>query len=255
MIDLHCHLLPGIDDGAKDLDESLALARLAVQQGITHLVCTPHIQPGRFDNHAGTIEPAFAAFKAGVRAEGLPLHVAAAAEVHFGLEIMDGVNRGTMPYLGSWEGRKVLLLELPHGLVPHGTDRLTRWLINQGVLPMIAHPERNRGFIADPARLRPFFEQGCLMQVTAASLDGRFGESARKLAEALLVDGRVTVIASDAHDTEYRPPLMQLGFTRASELIGEGAALQLVKTNPWTIAAELFEQPVASFETSVEFDR
>lgn len=240
MIDLHNHLLPGIDDGASDMAEALAMARLAVEQGITHLVCTPHIQPGRFDNHDGTIGPVLEQFRTALRSEQIPLQVAAAAEVHFGLEIMTGIAEKTLPFLGEWQGRPVLLLELPHGMVPHGADRLTHWLLGQGVVPMIAHPERNRGFIQSPGRLKPFLDQGCLLQITAASLDGRFGDSACDLAEALLVDGRVTILATDAHNPEHRPPLLAKGLALAAELIGETQARRLVEEQPWAIAAGKF---------------
>lgn len=240
MIDLHNHLLPGIDDGATDLDEAVALAQMAVDDGISHILCTPHIQPGRFDNDLTSIARALQGLRHELTLRSIPLHVQAAAEVHFGLEVMDGIVREQLPFLGEWEGKPVLLLELPHGLVPHGADRLTRWLLQNGVMPMLAHPERNRGFIATPRRLQTFIDQGCLLQVTAASFEGRFGESAREYAESLLMEGRVTILATDAHNITHRPPVLSCGLARASALIGEAEARRLVTERPWQIAESRF---------------
>ena len=163
MIDLHNHLLPGIDDGAPDLDTALQLARLAVADGITHLVCTPHIHPGRYENTPATIGQALLEFQQGLREHAIPLQVAAAAEVRFGMELMIGVKTNTIPYVGQWQGKNVLLLEFPHGEVPFGAEKLTGWLLQNNVIPMIAHPERNKGLMREPAKLKPFIEQGCLL--------------------------------------------------------------------------------------------
>lgn len=240
MIDLHSHLLPGIDDGAADLDEAVALAQMAVDDGITHVICTPHIQPGRFDNDLVSIDVALQGLRSELTLRGIPLQLRAAAEVHFGLEVMEGIAREQLPFLGEWDGKPVLLLELPHGLVPHGADRLTRWLLQKGVVPMLAHPERNRGFIATPRRLHTFIDQGCLLQVTAGSFDGRFGESARELAESLLKEGRVTLLATDAHNLTHRPPILSVGLARATALLGEVEAQRLVTEIPWRIAESRF---------------
>ncbi len=163
------------------------------------------------------------------------LPVCSAAEVHFGLEIMERVRDGGIPYLGRWQGRDVLLLEFPHGEIPYGAERLTQWLLDRDVLPLLAHPERNRGFIRSPARLKAFLDQGCLLQVTASSLTGRFGQGALALCEDIVEAGKATFMASDAHDPEHRPPQLTEAVTRAGQLIGEEAARDLVTTNPWEL--------------------
>ncbi|GGC06632.1 exopolysaccharide biosynthesis protein [Marinobacterium zhoushanense] len=236
MVDLHNHLLPGIDDGAEDLSKALELARIAVDDGITHLVCTPHIHPGRYENSPATIDPALEQFRKGLQEQGIALKVSAAAEVRFGLELMEGIARQAVPFLGEWQGSKVLLLEFPHGEIPFGAERLTQWLIDRKVLPMIAHPERNKAAMKTPSKLKPFIAQGCLLQVTAASVAGGFGESAQQLAYQLLVDGRVTILATDAHNTEHRPPRLREGVQAAAALIGDKKAAELVTRNPWSIA-------------------
>lgn len=240
MIDLHNHLLPGIDDGAPDLDTALRLARMAVEEGITHLVCTPHIHPGRYDNDIAGIEAARRRLVAGLQEAGILLQVAAAAEVRYGSELMQGIEQGRLPFLGHWHGRRVLLLELPHSEVPFGAERLTEWLLQHGVMPMIAHPERNKGVMHCPRKLKPFIEQGCLLQVTAGAVAGRFGEPARLIAQALLELGLVTVLASDAHNVQHRPPALVEGMRQAARIVGDFQAERLVLDTPWQIACGHF---------------
>jgi protein-tyrosine phosphatase len=236
MIDLHNHLLPGIDDGAEDVGKSVELARVAVANGISHLVCTPHIHPGRYDNTPDTIAAALAEFKSALLAESVALKVAAAAEVRFGLELMQGITQQTVPFLGEWQGQKVLLLEFPHSEVPFGAEKLTQWMLQRGILPMIAHPERNKGIMKNRVKLKPFLQQGCLLQVTAASVAGQFGETARGIAADLLTEGHVTILATDAHNLTHRPPELKPGVRAAAELIGDQRAAELVTQNPWRLA-------------------
>lgn len=238
--DIHAHLLPGLDDGAQNLGTALEMARIALKQGVTHCICTPHMEPGRFDNTRESIESSLTLFKKALKENNIRLEVAAAAEVHFGLEIVSGFEKGEIPFLGKWQGKSVMLLEFPHGHVPYGAEELTRWLINNNVIPLIAHPERNRGFIKQPSRLKAFLQQGCLCQVTSASYFGRFGSSAQLLAEQLAREEQITVIASDAHNTETRPPLFSSAIEHISQFAGEAAAEQWMMLNPWTIAESLF---------------
>lgn len=243
MFDLHNHLLPGIDDGAPDLDTALALARIAVADGITHMVCTPHIHAGRYDNTADTIAPAFAQLRAALADQRLPLRISHAAEVRITPDLLNPAYTDALPALGSWDGRPVLLLELPHGQVPVGTDKLTQFLLRKGVVPIIAHPERNKGFIARPERLKTLIDQGCLLQLTAGALTGRFGPNAQALAETLLCDGVATLIATDAHNLKSRVPRLYEGLDAAAALIGDAAATALVVDRPQRLSAIHFAQP------------
>lgn len=240
MIDLHCHLLPGIDDGAPDLETALQLARLAVSEGITHLVCTPHIHPGRFDNTPESIQAALSVFRSALQAAAIPLTVAAAAEVHFDLSLMDAVPQQRVPYLGRWDGMDVVLLEFPHGYIPLGADRLTRWLIAQDVLPIIAHPERNKDVMRDLTKLQPFLNQGCLLQLTADAVAGRFGANCAAVSRRLLQERVVTILASDAHNVAHRPPSLRAGVEAAARIVGESQAEDLVHARPWTLASRHF---------------
>ncbi|MNQ69606.1 Tyrosine-protein phosphatase YwqE [compost metagenome] len=240
MIDLHNHLLPGIDDGAPDLETALQLARIAVQDGITHLVCTPHIHPGRYDNDRHSIHTAHQQFVRGLDQAGIELRVSWAAEVRFGMELMVSQAEGNLPFLGRWQDNKVLLLEFPHSEIPFGAERLTRWLLQRNIVPMIAHPERNKGIMRTPSKLKPFLEQGCLLQVTASSVAGHFGEAAQDIAHSLLEQGLVTILASDAHNAQHRPPRLTEGMEHAARIVGDTQAERLVKDTPWLIAQSHF---------------
>lgn len=241
MIDLHCHLLPGIDDGASDMEQALLLARMAVANGITASVLTPHIHIGYFDNDKESIAEAFGVFSKALKAESIPLRVAMAAEVRLSAEIMPQILRGELPFLGRWQGEDVMLLEMPHSHIPAGTDQLIHWLHKQGVTAMIAHPERNKDVIRDFKNIKPLLSTGCLFQVTAGAVAGRFGEPAQWRAEQLLAQGCVTVLASDAHHESRRPPELEPGRIAAESIVGESASWDLVRTNPKIITAMHFQ--------------
>jgi protein-tyrosine phosphatase len=232
MIDLHSHLLPGIDDGASSMEEALSLARIAVADGLTHMVLTPHVHPGRFDNHAQSIQPVFAAFEAALVDADIKLSVKAAGEVRLSAEVLAMCASNQLPFLGEWDGKRVMLLELPHSHIPPGSDKLVKWLLDRDILPMIAHPERNKGVMSDIAKLAPFLEMGCLFQLTAMSVTGEFGPQAKQMADEMLDKGWVTVMATDAHNCDRRPPILSKAVSAAAELIGDVEAKRLVWGNP-----------------------
>lgn len=232
MIDLHSHILPGIDDGAASLDESLQLARMAVADGITHMTLTPHIHPGRFDNNRASITPVFEQFQQALQTAGIPLSVAMAGEVRLSAEVLSLVAQQQLPFLGRWQGKDVMLLELPHSHIPPGSDKLVGWLQSRNILPMIAHPERNKDILRDLNCINPFVELGCLFQVTAMSLAGRFGSAPEQRAQELLANGWITVLATDAHNIEHRPPILSEGYAAAQAAVGLEAARALVYDNP-----------------------
>ncbi|HEX6591289.1 MAG TPA: CpsB/CapC family capsule biosynthesis tyrosine phosphatase [Moraxellaceae bacterium] len=237
MIDLHCHLLPGVDDGPDTLEEALALCRHAVAAGITHSVVTPHVHPGRYENDVRNIEQAAAALRAELAAHHIPLALSFSGEVRISAEILEMVASGRIPFHGEWEGQRVMLLEFPHSHILPGSDRLIRWLLQRGIRPLIAHPERNKDIMRDLGRLHEFVHMGCLLQVTAGSLAGRFGEMAELRACEIVEAGWATVLASDAHNLKSRPPELADGVAVAAGLIGEAAARALVVDNPWRMVA------------------
>lgn len=240
MIDLHCHLLPGVDDGPDTLEEAVALCRHAVSAGITHSVVTPHVHPGRYANDARSIPTVVAVLREALRAEAVPLQLGYSGEVRISPEILPMVASGHIPFHGVWQGRRVLLLEFPHSHILPGSDKLVRWLLQRDIVPMIAHPERNKDVMRDLSRLHDFVQMGCLFQVTAGSLAGRFGEQAEVRAREIVAEGWATVLASDAHNLKSRPPELRDGLAVAIELLGEEVANRLVQDNPWSIVAGQF---------------
>lgn len=238
MIDLHCHLLPGIDDGPEDLATALCLARHAVAAGIRTSVVTPHMHPGRYDNRAANIRTAAQEFQRTLDAEGIDLQIRCAAEVRLDHEILSWVGEEQIPYLGRWQGERVMLLEFPHSHVPVGADKLVAWLLKQNIRPMIAHPERNKDILRSIDKLIPFVRMGCLLQVTAGAVAGTFGEYAQVRAADLLGRGWVTVLASDAHNMDARPPELEPGRIVAAKIVGEDESWKMVRDRPSEIIGD-----------------
>ncbi|MCP3667421.1 MAG: capsular biosynthesis protein [Gammaproteobacteria bacterium] len=243
MIDLHCHLLPGIDDGAPTMDHALALARLAVVDGISHAVMTPHIHLGRYDNDRLAIQEIFQQYKSALEVESIPLVIGMGAEVRIDSAILPMIAEERIPFLGELDGFQILLLEFPHNTILPGTDKLVDYLLARNIRPLIAHPERNKAIMRDLSQLDPLLDAGCLLQVTAGSVAGAFGGRVRQRAEQMLERGWVSLLATDAHDEWNRPPFLSDGRDAAEEIVGKAAAHELVFEMPARIASSLFDQP------------
>jgi protein-tyrosine phosphatase len=241
MIDLHCHMLPGIDDGPETMDESLALAKLAVEKGITHSILTPHIHPGRWDNEALTIRSSMETFKNALADHSIDLTVGMSGEMRVGLEALQMVAKHQVPFLGKWGSNYVVLLEMPHSHIPMGMKQMIQWLMQRNIRPLIAHPERNKDVLRRLDKIQPLVDAGCLFQVTAGSIAGRFGSTARDRARQLLDMGVVTVLATDAHNIKRRPPFLDEGRDAAAVIVGAEMANRLVVDNPWKIVSCQFE--------------
>ncbi|PCH54271.1 MAG: capsular biosynthesis protein [Flavobacteriaceae bacterium] len=241
MYDIHCHLLPGIDDGAANLEQSLALARHAVADGVTHMVATPHIQPGVYENNRSSITAAFTCFQSALVEHKIPLRIAMAAEVRLCPEILPMLEKGDIPLFVSMGGHKTMLLELPHSHVPIGTDKMISWLLKQHIDILIAHPERNKELMRDHAKIDILHRLGCKFQITAGSVIGCFGAPSQQAAKYILERGWCDVLASDAHNLHHRPPELFDAQQAAAELIGAVAAAKLTHANPKCMVAGLFQ--------------
>lgn len=240
MIDLHCHILPAIDDGARDLAEAISLVKLSLEQGVTHIVCTPHIHAGRYDNSLGEIEQVFNVFQQSITEADIDVKLACAAEVRIDADIMALIELNELPFLGLHEGRKVLLLEMPYSHIPPGFDRLAKWLLKKGIVPLIAHPERNRELQKSPHLIKWLKGLGCLLQGTASSITGLFGEKPQQVIEYMLKNGLVDIIASDCHSLKRRPPEMASAFELVSSNYGLPLAHEIFLNRPRKISAEKF---------------
>jgi protein-tyrosine phosphatase len=202
MIDLHCHVLPGIDDGPETIEGSLTLARAAVAAGIDTLVATPHVS-WRYRNDAETIARLVEELNTRLAAEGLALEVRPGAEI--AMTILVELEPAELGRLGLGGG-PWLLVEPPFTEVARGLDAVLLEFQRQGHRILLAHPERCQAFHRDPRMLESLVRGGVLTSVTAGSLVGRFGREVRRFALEMARDGLIHNVTSDAHDHDRRPP-------------------------------------------------
>jgi len=231
--DIHCHLLPGIDDGADDWHQALAMARMAVDDGIATIIATPH-QLGRYaGNRGAAIRQRAAQFQETLARLGLPLTVLPGADVRIEPEMVRRLRSGDV--LSLADHRRHVLLELPHDLfLP--LDGLLAELRAAGTVGILSHPERNLGILRRPEVLAHLVEAGCLLQVTAGSLVGRFGPEIQKFARWMVGEGLIHFVATDAHGVRRRRPEMTRAFDCVAELAGWQMAVELCCSNPASVA-------------------
>lgn len=201
MIDIHSHILPGIDDGAKNEAESIELARQAVNSGIKTVIATPHHKNRTYDNAKPFIVEDVRRLNELFKEMNIPLDVLSGQEVRIFGELIDELKAGNIQTLND---SKYLLLELPSDHVPHYTEQLLFDIQHAGLTPIIAHPERNRDLYTDPNRLYDLVRQGALAQLTAGSLTGLFGKEIKRVSLQMLAHNLIHFVASDAHNTDTR---------------------------------------------------
>lgn len=241
MIDLHCHMLPGIDDGATDLAMALRMARIAAADGIHTVACTPHIYPGMYDNDASGIRAAVATFQAELDTAGIALRLVAGADAHLVPDLIGEIRGGRIPTLA---GSRFLLLEPPHHVAPPRFEEALFELMAAGLVPVITHPERLTWVESHYELFERLVKRGCWMQITAGALTGRFGRRVRYWGERFVGEGRAHVLATDAHHPERRPPLLAEARDAAALLVGAEEAMHLVVTRPAAILADAAPESV-----------
>lgn len=228
MIDLHSHILPGLDDGAADLKEALAMAGIAVADGITIMVATPHVETGLYDHSRETILAAVEELRGRLQENGIPLELLPGAEYRLEPDLPGRLQRGELLTIN--DGGRYLLVELPAALVPEYTARVFYELQLQGVTPVIAHPERNHTLTRHPSILYELVARGAVVQLTAGSFAG--GSPTAAAARALLARGCVHLVASDAHNSHKRPPRLTEACQELEKLAGQARSAELVRGNP-----------------------
>jgi len=232
VIDLHCHMLPGIDDGARDLGVSLEMARMSVADGVSVVACTPHILPGLYDNAGPEIRQATQALQQALEREGIPLRLVTGADVHMVPDLVAGLQSGRLLSLND---TRYLLVEPPHHVAPVRIEDFFFNLLVAGYVPVLTHPERLSWIEVQYAAIQRMVRAGVWMQITAGSLAGNFGRSALKWANRMLDDGCVHILATDAHDTKARTPILTKGRDLAAKRVGAEEAQHLVVTRPLAI--------------------
>lgn len=230
MIDLHAHILPGFDDGASDMDESIRMCRIAESDGISTIVATPHTGNGVYMNGRDRILSGVATLNHKLKEEGIRLEIRPGADVHVNHDIakmMDGGNVMTV----NDKGRH-MMIELPHQVIPPHFEDWIFAIKLKGITPIITHPERNLIVEKNIEQLLRWVKLGALVQITAMSVTGRFGNSVQRSAREMLERNLVHVIATDAHSVSGRPPILSHARHAAAKLIGDTKAGHLVYTYP-----------------------
>jgi len=226
MIDIHHHLLFQTDDGAADLETSLAMIEMAIEEGITHIVCTPHA------SHHWQFNPEHNRERIDVLRSkvGDRIQLGLGCDFHMTYDnVQDAIAH---PEKYSINGKGHLLIELPDYGISQNLSETLYQLQVAGLTPILTHPERNQTLLASPERMVPWIQRGLLVQITAGSIEGRFGKTSQKMAHKLLADGWVTFIATDAHDTKRRPPIVRPVYALVAEKYGEETARALFVLNP-----------------------
>lgn len=247
MIDIHSHILPDIDDGARSLEEAVEMARIGAEDGIEYMVSTPHMYNGLSHNP----EPAEILERVAALNEAINdpngLKILPGNEVHISHDIAEHARNNRVTKINQ---RNYMLVEFPQLTVPVGADELFYKLLLQGVRPILVHPERNGQIQANPAIVAKYVERGVYIQVTAMSVTGEFGPIARAAAERLMRHNCVHFLATDTHRTKSRPPILSRGRDAAALFIGEEKAAALVEENPRAVinGDALRVEPVIPFD-------
>ena len=229
-IDVHCHLIPALDDGAKDFSMALQMAQSAITANTRTVFCTPHHLNGAFSNSRAIILEQLRILQSQLLEAGIDLQLVPGSELHLVPELPAQILAGealTYADLGQ-----AALVELPKHTVPLGTEAILERLLLNGITPIIAHPERNAELARNPNKLAPWIEDGCKLQLTAQSCAGDFGKPIQQVCHLWCKQGWVHLIASDAHRPHGRMPDMRMGYQAVMQWLDQDSAQLLTVTNP-----------------------
>lgn len=230
MIDLHCHILPGIDDGPESLNESIEMCRIAVNDGISKLVGTPHYIYGKYNNDRGKIMEELKRLQASLDDEGIPLTLCPGCEIRLDLNLVERIKAGELLTIND-SGRHIIL-ELPNEALPQNIEEIISSFIFAGIVPIIGHPERNQVIRNNPEVIYRLVGLGALTQLTSASLTGLFGSEIKKFSIFLLKHKLAHTLITDAHSSKRRRPVLSEGLESLKEIVGEEAARRMVEAIP-----------------------
>lgn len=203
MIDLHTHFLPNVDDGSDSIEESVRMAELAVQEGVSHAVVTPHHNRYWVTNPKDKVLERIKEVEAAVNKAGIPLTFSPSQEIRMNEEFLDELLAGN--YLPLDKKGKYYLVEFSWRDFPTFAKKYLKTMLEEGMIPVIAHPERQRAFLDDPELLPSLIKMGCIAQVTATSVIGGYSREIEQAAHQMMRDNLIHTIASDAHNTSDRP--------------------------------------------------
>lgn len=232
MLDIHLHILPGVDDGPATLEESLVLARALVQEGVGAAIATPHSNDEYPRYPVADIRARVHALQQVLDQQRIPLRLFAGNEVLIRSGLVEDIQAGRVATLN---GSRYLLLELWNTMWLPETDQVIFELQANGIVPIIAHPERYKTIQKDPERLAALIQQGALAQMTASSVLGIHGNTVRHTAEVLVKQGLIHCVASDAHGMHRRPPYVAQSLQQLEKLVGQERVQRMAEIGPTTI--------------------
>ena len=230
MVDLHCHVLPAIDDGSESLEQSLEFCRVALADGVTTLVATPHQKPGQYENPPQAIQLKVRELRQALGEAGIEVAIVEGAEVYCVPDVVQRVKEKKVTTING--AGHYLLLEFPYQQFPLRPEETVFQLKLGGVTPVLAHPERIAYFTGDMKRLETLVRLGCLTQITGSAILGGFGEKAKDYAFRMMERNLGHIISSDAHDAVYRPPVLSEARDAAAKIVGPARALAMVSEIP-----------------------
>ena len=235
MLDLHSHILPGLDDGAATLEQSLEMAQIAVEDGIQGVVCTPHWSLAQSGNTRDRIMCATRRLAEQLDARQIPLTLYPGAELRLDSDLPQSIQDGKLLTIN--DTGCFALIELPETILPPGLEEFLWELRRRRITPIISHPERNYGFYSNPMALYRLVRMGVLTQITCASVLGHFGARVKAFSLLLLKQRWCHVLASDAHGRRQRTPRLTEGRRMVEKVVGKQTAWQMVDETPRLIVA------------------
>lgn len=227
MIDIHCHILPDIDDGPEEIEATLEMLRIAEKDGITHIVATPHYRCQDVPT-IKDIEERVSRVRREMEKDGMTISLLMGADIRLTYELIACLASRAIPSINR---SRYFLLELPDLLPPHLEEFIHETRV-KGYVPIITHPERNYRLLESPQRSEALWKAGALLQLTAMSITGDFGRQIKKYSLELLKMGCVDFVASDAHSTEHRVPVLSKAYKEVSSILDEESAQQMFIDNP-----------------------
>ncbi|HPG29586.1 MAG TPA: tyrosine protein phosphatase [bacterium] len=229
MIDIHSHILPGIDDGAPDMAASIKMAKQAFMDGVTDIIATPHYIKGNYDNTLSIVLEKVGELNEALEDNNLPVKIYPGAELYLDIELLNDILTKKAPTLNNGI---YVLIELPIQSIPHGTEEIIFKLLVNKYIPVIAHPERNSEFLARPEKLYKLIEKGALTQMNAGSLLGDFGGRVARVSKLFLQNKFIHFVGSDSHYFENRCSKLTKWIEHASHYVGLDYAADMTTTIP-----------------------
>ncbi|MCP3032929.1 tyrosine protein phosphatase [Halobacillus sp. A1] len=236
MIDIHSHILPGIDDGAQTMDDSILMAKAAVEDGIHTIIATPHHKNGQYDNYKTQIIELTAELNHQLHIHHIPLTVLPGQETRIHGEMVEGIRSEDILTLNN-QGSYVFV-EFPFDAVPRYAKQLLFDIQLEGYQPIIVHPERNRQIIEHPDILYSLVKKGAFTQITAGSVTGQFGKNVQKFTRQLIEANQTHLIASDAHNTESRGFCMTDAYEEIRENYGASMVYLFAENAEYVVNGE-----------------